>query len=228
MKKGFLAGLLSGVIAVFVMYQCPAAWLGDGSIQRTESAVSRHQGERALVAYFTYGENIETTSLIGVDAIASASLHGESSHTIDNTSLMAEKIQQAAKADRYAIVVKQPYAPQYEIMRNRAYEEIRQHVLPELASPVPDMAPYDVIYLGTPIWAGSLPPAVASFLSQCNMAGKRIVLFGAHRGSGFGSLRSQVQALCPDAVVQEGLMVRADAENSDAARLVSQWLGQET
>jgi flavodoxin len=41
---------------------------------------------------------------------------------------------------------------------------------------------YDLIILGTPVWAGSFSPPIASFLSRTKINGKRLGLFCCHAG----------------------------------------------
>lgn len=44
-------------------------------------------------------------------------------------------------------------------------------------NPAHKMADYEVIYLGSPIWASRTVPAVNTFLSRLNVTGKQIVFF---------------------------------------------------
>jgi flavodoxin len=41
---------------------------------------------------------------------------------------------------------------------------------------------YDLVILGGPVWAGSLVPALDSFLEQTGLSGKRVALFCCHAG----------------------------------------------
>jgi flavodoxin len=59
-----------------------------------------------------------------------------------------------------------------------------------------DPAAYDLIVLGTPVWAGSPSPAIVSFLSRTKIAGKRIALFICHAG-GRGKAMEKFEALLP-------------------------------
>ncbi len=45
-----------------------------------------------------------------------------------------------------------------------------------------DIGAYDLVILGTPVWASSPAPAIVSFLSANNIAGKKIALFCCHAG----------------------------------------------
>ncbi|MDR2134951.1 MAG: flavodoxin [Treponema sp.] len=63
-----------------------------------------------------------------------------------------------------------------------------------------DPAAYDLIILGTPVWAGSPSPAIASFLSQTKITGKRIALFVCHAG-GRGKAMEKFEAMLPGNVI---------------------------
>ena len=53
---------------------------------------------------------------------------------------------------------------------------------PELQPLSIDPLAYDLIVLGTPVWAGSPAPAITSFLSGTRFSGKKIALFCCHGG----------------------------------------------
>jgi flavodoxin len=53
---------------------------------------------------------------------------------------------------------------------------------------------YDLIILGTPVWAGSPTPAIASFLDKNSITGKKIALFCSH-GGGMGKALDKLKAL---------------------------------
>jgi len=66
---------------------------------------------------------------------------------------------------------------------------------PELEPLSIDINAYDLIILGTPVWAGSPTPPMFSFLSKTEITGKKIALFcccGGGKGSVFDKLRRQL------------------------------------
>ena len=54
---------------------------------------------------------------------------------------------------------------------------------PELESYDIDPAGYDLVVLGTPVWAGRCTPPLRTFLSQHSLAGKRVAAFAGASGS---------------------------------------------
>lgn len=55
---------------------------------------------------------------------------------------------------------------------------------PRLINTIPDLAPYDTIFIGTPIWAGSFTPPVNTFLSNTVISNKKLAFFACHSGGG--------------------------------------------
>lgn len=47
-----------------------------------------------------------------------------------------------------------------------------------------DLSDYDLVYLGSPTWAGKPAPAIITLIDSCNFQGKDIILFATMRSSG--------------------------------------------
>jgi flavodoxin len=75
---------------------------------------------------------------------------------------------------------------------------------PELKPYVFDAGQWDLIVLGTPVWAGSPAPAMVSFLEKTKISGKRIALFVCHAG-GMGKALEKFKALLPLNTVTGGI-----------------------
>ena len=67
---------------------------------------------------------------------------------------------------------------------------------PELEPLSVDINAYDLIILGTPVWAASPTPAIVSFLDKTKITGKKLALFCCH-GGGKGKLFDKFKALLP-------------------------------
>lgn len=180
----------------------------------------------ALVAYFTYSENMGDTSGMSVDAITSASV-GPTENTEGNLQVMAQVIQENMGADVFHIVVSDPYDPEYNVMLDRAVEEIENNTLPALTDSVENMEQYDVVYLGTPVWGGVLPQPVVTFLTENDLSGKTIIPFGIHLGSRFGRMLNQIEELCPEAALAEGFTINASTSNDDVRTEFGEWLADQ-
>ena len=82
---------------------------------------------------------------------------------------------------------------------------------PALKNPVGDLSQYDVIFVGSPCWWATIAPPVATFLTSCDLAGKTVVPFMTHEGSGMRHSEADIRRLCPRSTVPDGLAVRGSA-----------------
>ncbi len=144
------------------------------------------------------------------------------SHT-GNTRVIAQYIKEATGADTYEIVPANPYPESYGDVLARGRQELKDNVMPELKSEVPDIAPYDVIFVGSPNWFNTITPPVMTFLTSRGFSGKTIVPFMTHGGGGMGKSVQDVKRLAPGAVLLEGRGFRGDAVE-DAREDVQAWL----
>ena len=71
---------------------------------------------------------------------------------------------------------------------------------PALAALDLDLADYDLILIGTPVWAGTLVPALRSLLAQSDLSGKKVALF-ASCGGGPGKACDELASLLPNSQV---------------------------
>lgn len=90
---------------------------------------------------------------------------------------MAYLIQQATDGDILRIEPVTPYPMNHAELEEVATAEKAQRACPEIAAQVEDMAQYDTIFIGYPIWYADMPMIVYSFLEQYDLSGKTIVPF---------------------------------------------------
>lgn len=194
---------------------------GCSAAEADSAAEPEYTGEaKVLVAYFTHeGNNVFDGDLSDVDAVTSASVQRNGDtfppQVVDgehagNTQIVANYILDYTGGDEFKIQVTDdwlyPIDP-YDTL-DVAGDESSEDVRPQLRTAVEDMDSYDVIYLGYPIWYGSFPQAVDTFLESYDFDGKVIVPFSTHDGSGLGRSVSEIKSLCPGADVRDGFSVR--------------------
>ena len=80
---------------------------------------------------------------------------------------------------------------------------------------------YDLIILGTPVWAWNISPPMRSFLSKFDLSGKKIALWMCHQGDGIKAMKKFKEALKNAEIVesisfQEPLKKESD-ENKEKA-----------
>ena len=189
----------------------------------SSSAVADTEGQ-TLVAYFAYSENMGDTSGMEADAVTSASLNRSTDKTEGNLQVMAQVIIEETGADVFHILIEEPYDPDYSTMLPTAIEQMENEDWPALQEKIENPSDYDVIYLGTPVWNASLPPAMHTFLEENDLSGKTIIPFGIHLGSRFGRILDEIETLAPEAIVTEGFTISADTPNREVETEIRTWL----
>jgi flavodoxin len=96
---------------------------------------------------------------------------------------------------------------------------------PELEPLSVDINAYDLIILGTPVWAASPTPAILSFLSKTEIKGKKIALFCCHAG-GKGRVFDKFKALLPGGVIAGEIDFQnaAGEESASLKRKIDEWV----
>ena len=143
--------------------------------------------------------------------------------SIGNTEAVAEKIKRLTGSDTFKIKTARSYPKDYTETTNVAQEEKRKNVRPELTERVEDMDSYNVVYIGYPIWWGTMPMAVFTFLEPTIFRGKTIIPYCTHEGSGMGSSERDIKKVCPHAKVLSGLAIRG-AHIGKADKDLENWL----
>ena len=78
---------------------------------------------------------------------------------------------------------------------------------PALQDKNADVAKYDTILVGFPIWWYSAPMIIHTFLESYDFAGKTIALFATSGGSGFGKTAQTIAKCCPGAAIKGEILL---------------------
>ncbi len=113
-----------------------------------------------------------------------------------NTKEVAEAIQEKTGGTLFRIETVQSYPEEYRATTEQAKKEINDHFHPELKTKVADISQYDVIFLGSPNWWGTIAPAVSTFLASYNLKGKKVIPFITHGGGGVQNTIKDMTAQC--------------------------------
>ncbi|WP_346683766.1 flavodoxin [Anaerostipes butyraticus] len=128
------------------------------------------------------------------------------------TARAAKTLAEAAGADLYEIKPKTPYTKaDLNWMDKNARSSIEMKdpsSRPELADENADIASYDVIFLGFPIWWHVAPTIINTFLEAYDFSGKTIILFATSGGSGLGKTVEKLKPSVSDTtVIKEGKLL---------------------
>ena len=123
------------------------------------------------------------------------------------TERAAERIHELTGAQLVKIEAAQSYPSSYEATLNRAEREQSQNARPAVTTTVDHMEQYDTIYVGYPIWYGTAPMPVFTFLESYDLSGKTIIPFCTSGSSGISESMNDIRSSCPDSTVREGRRV---------------------
>lgn len=140
-----------------------------------------------------------------------------------NTRAVAEYIHEKIGGDILELKTTHSYPEEYRATTEQAREELDNGFRPKLANDIESVAPYDTIFIGYPTWWGTMPTALFTFLEKHNLAGKKIIPFCTHGGSGFGRGLEDIARLCPNSEIRKGLAIRG-TNASRAKNEVNRWL----
>ncbi len=118
----------------------------------------------------------------------------------NTTRPLAEYAADILNADLYEIVPEAPYTDAdlaYYTNSRAGREQNDSSARPAISGGVENMADYDVIFLGYPIWHGQPPRIISTFLERYGFAGKTIVPFCTSHSSGYSD--SGIKPLAPGA-----------------------------
>ena len=135
-----------------------------------------------------------------------------------NTRTAAERIRDLTGADLMELVPEQPYTSQdldYNDESCRANQEQKDPAArPRIAGQPLDLSQYGTIYLGYPIWQGTAPRIINTFLDSYDLTGKTIRPFCTSGSSGIETSVADIRAAAPGVDVMAGLRI-ADPDGSD-------------
>ena len=127
------------------------------------------------------------------------------------TANVAKDLAKAAGADIYEIKPAVPYSRadlNWQDKQSRSSVEMSdKSSRPALADTGANIADYETIFIGFPIWWYIAPTIINSFLEAYDFSGKKIVLFATSGGSGFGKAVASLQPSAPNATIVEGAIL---------------------
>ena len=141
-----------------------------------ENVIMNANGAKILVAYYSYS---------------------------GNTRQVANAIHNKVGGDIFKIKTEGSYPADYNAMITQAKKEIQNGYRPKLTTSIADIDKYDIVFLGSPNWWGTITPQVSSFLEQYNVSGKTVIPFITHGSGGFQNTVYDMTAQCKGCKIAE-------------------------
>ncbi len=137
------------------------------------------------------------------------------------TAKVAEDLAAALNADSFEIAPEQPYTNadlNWRDKTSRTTIEMNDEACrPAIAGEVADMAAYDTVFVGFPVWWYVEPRIIDTFLEAYDFSGKTIVPFATSGGSGLGQAPKRMQKLAPGSKVVSGGLLNGRPSQAELA-----------
>ncbi|MCH5213106.1 MAG: NAD(P)H-dependent oxidoreductase [Oscillospiraceae bacterium] len=140
-----------------------------------------------------------------------------------NTESLAQKIADVTGADMYEIVPEVPYTEadlNYNSDCRANQEQNDDSARPAIAGGIENIDDYDIIYIGYPIWWGTIPKIINTFIDSYDLSGKTIMPFCTSGSSGISTSVSAIRNACPNADVKDGMRGTGSTTNAQ----IEQWI----
>ena len=137
---------------------------------------------------------------------------------------VAEEIARQTGADLTEIIPETPYdsnRDNYNALAAYAKKEHDEDMRPAIKNDI-NIADYDTIFVGFPIWWYVAPTIINTFLEAYDFSGKTIILFATSGGSGMGNSAKELRPSVSDsAVINDGKRFSANASVSELKEWVN-------
>lgn len=144
------------------------------------------------------------------------------------TKKVAEKLAEVIGADLFEIQPLNPYTDadlDWRNSKSRSSVEMNDtSSRPQIRGTVENMAQYDVIFIGFPIWWYREPSIIDTFMETYDFSGKRIIPFATSGGSGMGESGKNLRLLTHGADVDNGKRFTPEVTRKALLEWAKQWL----
>lgn len=194
-------------------------------VQQTSESEDGEKDQAAnniLIVYFSRWGNTDYPD--DVDVTTSASIVPDGDRRYGTTEYIANLIADEVSGDLYLIETVTPYTADFDELRDVNHDEMEQNYLPELKESDLDIAGYDMVFVGYPIWWYSAPMAVFSFLEENDLSGKKVVLFCSHGTGGLASSVKDISAVLPDSEIETNVLGVYWNDIPECQETINNWL----
>lgn len=158
-----------------------------GESAETLPDASTIEGENTLIVYYSYSGTTER---------------------------VAEHLSVLTEGALYELELADPYTGDSYDVSDRVFAERGNGKMPELTGTLPDVAEYDLILIGTPVWNDSMANPVLSYLQQTDFSGKTVAPFWTYITSQ-GTTEKNFKSNIRNGNTQDGLALRSANGMSD-------------
>ena len=194
LKKGIDIFLI--IFLIFTIVGCGGNTSVDSSSENTSQTENIKENSNSQK---------ELEQLEDMDSVKTAVVYFSAT---GNTAEVAKLIAEETKADIIEIVPKAAYTSEdlnYNDENCRANKEMNDDTArPEISTDLSAVSEYDVIYIGYPIWWGTAPRIIQTFLENSDVSQATIYTFCTSGGSGIEQSIKDLQDIYSDVNIVSG------------------------
>lgn len=198
MKNKSSCGVIKTVAMLLCLCVCTAFILSSCGNEKVNASSNSSESKTAVSKTDTSDEPVTESGGVLVVYF---------SHT-GTTKSAAEYLHGIVGGDIIELEPVNPYPKGYSKALDPAKKEQRENARPKIKNTIENFDSYDVIYLGYPIWWGTTPMLINTFLESYDFSGKTVVPFATSGGTGIRQSVKDIRGEVPDADVKDGLLVR--------------------
>jgi len=143
-----------------------------------------------------------------------------------NTKKIADMIHKKIGGDIADIETIDPYTGDYNEVVEQGQEEVNRGYMPPIKPLNKNLADYDTVVLGTPVWWYTFAPAVKTFLAQNDFSRKTVYPFITN-GGWIGHTLKDIENACPNATVKQAINIKFNGSNLSASVFeIENWIGK--
>ena len=139
------------------------------------------------------------------------------------TAGVAKQLAEVTGGELHQIQPEQPYTDadlDWRDKQSRSTLEMQDKTSrPAIINKLDSISQYDVIYVGFPIWWGTAPTIVNTFMESYDFSGKTVTLFATSGGSGIEQANKDFSEVYPNVNWKEGKLL-----NSPSRQDLEEWV----
>ncbi len=195
-------------LAAFALFLASSGCNAQSKQENTQTLTQSHsQAMNKIVIFFSHaGDNYSVGNI-----------------EVGNTKIVADYISEITGADQFEIVTHKYDGMAYMPLIELAKKEAADGELPPYEGAAPDLSKYDTVFIGGPVWWGTYPQVMFTLFKDIDLAGKTVIPFTTHEGSGLANCVSDVKKAFPKATVTKGFSIYGHEVRSGKAK-VEKWL----
>lgn len=186
----------------------------QGAATKQENTVSSSEKENSTAANTESSELSEAEEPEQDQPVKKAVVYFSATGT---TAEVAQMIAKETGADIFEIVPEEVYTPEdlnYNDDNCRANKEMNDDTArPSISSNLSTVSDYNIIYLGHPIWWGTAPRIIQTFLESYDLTGSTVYTFCTSGGSGIEQSVKDLQGKYPAVNIISGKRFSGAAES---------------